>query len=57
MKFSELARGVYELCLDGGTLITEATGGFGKTVAVLTVSCLRPKRAGAKVVYTCRTKR
>ena len=53
----ELAQRVYDACLDGGTLITEAMSGFGKTAAVLTGALSAAEEAGCRVVYTCRTKR
>ena len=53
----ELAQRVYEACLNGETLITEAMSGFGKTAAVLTGALSAAEETGCKVVYTCRTKR
>ena len=53
----ELAQRVREACLDGGTLITEAMSGFGKTAAVLAGALSAAEDTSCKVVYTCRTKR
>ena len=53
----ELAQRVYEGCLGGGTLIAEAMSGFGKTAAVLTGALSAAEETGARVVYSCRTKR
>ena len=53
----ELAQRVYESCLDGEILITEAMSGFGKTAAVLTGALSAAEESGSKVAYACRTKR
>lgn len=53
----ELARRVYDSCLEGGTLVTEAMSGFGKTAAVLSGSLSAAEETGCKVIYACRTKR
>ncbi len=53
----ELAERVYETCLNGGVLITEAMSGFGKTAAVLTGTLSAAEEIGCRVVYACRTKR
>ncbi len=53
----ELAQRVYEACLGGEVLISEAMSGFGKTAAVLTGSLSAAEETNSKVVYACRTKR
>ncbi|QQG48338.1 MAG: ATP-dependent DNA helicase [archaeon] len=53
----ELAQRVYEACSGGETLVAEAMSGFGKTAAVLCGTLSAAEEVGARVVFTCRTKR
>lgn len=53
----ELARRVYDACLDGETLAAEAMSGFGKTAAVLSGALTAAEETACRVVYACRTKR
>ena len=53
----ELALCIYDNCVDGRTLLTEAMSGFGKTAAVLSGVTSAARERGSRVVYTCRTKR
>jgi len=53
----ELAMSIYDNCMDGRTLLTEAMSGFGKTAAVLCGALSAARDRGCRVVYTCRTKR
>jgi DNA excision repair protein ERCC-2 len=53
----ELARRVYDACLGGEILVSEAISGFGKTAAVLAGVLAAAEESGYKVVYACRTKR
>jgi DNA excision repair protein ERCC-2 len=53
----ELSERVYDACVNGETLVAEATSGFGKTAAVLAGVLTAAEDNDNRVIYACRTKR